>query len=216
MKPKNPEVGKWKTNQVEYKPRKIKPTFDMLLNKYVRQAGSRATRQYGKRPRSPSTERSHRYQESAGGFKRQITRQMMQSRLLYPGESSYWRVKEQGAKAANMERRLVPEESLVIGTHVLKLKDPVIKPAYNKPIIAIVPKATSSDHEAGSSRTEIAKSRDPKYTQPKWCPPGITKTQKRKLQRARNREKAEREADQARDAKFDSEKPTEEAIWFLL
>ena len=49
MKPKNPEVGKWKTNQVEYKPKKIKPTFDMLLNKYVRQAGSKVTRQHGKR-----------------------------------------------------------------------------------------------------------------------------------------------------------------------
>ena len=26
IKPENPEVGKWKTNQVEYKPKKIKPT----------------------------------------------------------------------------------------------------------------------------------------------------------------------------------------------
>ena len=32
MKPKNPEIGKWKTNQVEYRPKKFKPTFDMLLN----------------------------------------------------------------------------------------------------------------------------------------------------------------------------------------
>ena len=54
IKPRNPEVGKWKTNQVEYKPKRIKPTFDMLLNKYVRQAGSKWDQRHGKRPRSPS------------------------------------------------------------------------------------------------------------------------------------------------------------------
>ena len=37
-----------KKNQVEYKPKKIKPTFDMLLNKYVRQAGSKVNQQHGK------------------------------------------------------------------------------------------------------------------------------------------------------------------------
>ena len=61
MKPRNPEVGKWKTNQVEYKPKRIKPTFDMLLNKYVRQAGSKLDHQHGKRPRSPSIEGSGQY-----------------------------------------------------------------------------------------------------------------------------------------------------------
>ena len=96
---------------------------------------------------------------------------------------------------------------MVIGTHVLKLKDLVTEPLNDKPILAIVPKATSNDHEAGSSQTEVTRPRDPKYTQPKWCPPGITKTQKRKLQRARNREKAEKEAEQARDAEFNAERP---------
>ena len=164
----------------------------MLLNKYARQAGSKVTRPHGKRPRSPSAEISYRHPELAGEPKRQVTRQTVQSRLVYTGDSSYWRVKEQGAKAADIERRLIPEKSLVIGTHVLKLKDPVTEPAADKPILAIVPKATSNDHEAGSSQTEVIKSRDPKYIQPKWCPPGITKTQKRKLQRARNRESQRR------------------------
>ena len=31
------------------------------------------------------------------------------------------------------------------------------------------------DHEVSTSK---AKPRDPKYTQPKWCPPGLTKTMK--------------------------------------
>ena len=103
---------------------------------------------------------------------------------------------------------------MVIGTHVLKLKDPVAEPATDKPILAIMPKATTSDHEAGSSQTEVTKSRDPKYTQPKWCPPGITKTQRRKLQRARNREKAKKEAEQARDAEFNAERPmVPDQVW---
>ena len=80
---------------------------------------------------------------------------------------------------------MIPDKSLVIGTHVLKLKDPVTEPAADKPIFAIMPKVISSDHEAGSSQTEVTRPRDPKYIQPKWCPPGITKTQKRKLQKGK-------------------------------
>ena len=77
-----------------------------------------------------------------------------------------------------------------------------------------MPKVTSSEHKAESSRNEVAKPRDPKYTKLKWCPSGITKTQKRKLQRARNREKVEKEAEQARDAEFNAERPMVSAqVW---
>ena len=62
-----------------------------------------------------------------------------------------------------IERGLIPEKSLVIGTHVLKLKDPVTEPAADEPILAIVPKVTSNDHEAGSSQTEVIKFRDPGF-----------------------------------------------------
>ena len=95
---------------------------------------------------------------------------------MYPGGSSYWRGKAQEAKAADLGGGLVQNNSLVIGTHVLKLKDPAIGLADDEPILAIVPKVTSSDHEAGSSQVIVAKPREPKYTQPKWCLPGITKT----------------------------------------
>ena len=44
-----------------------------------------------------------------------------------------------------------------------------------KPLIA-------NDHKAGSS-----KSTADKYHQPRWCPSGLTNTQKRKLQRLRNK-----------------------------
>ena len=48
-----------------------------------------------------------------------------------------------------------------------------------KPVMA-------NDHDAGSS-----KSAADKYHQPRWCPSGLTHTQKRKLQRLRNKEKKE-------------------------
>ena len=48
---------------------------------------------------------------------------------------------------------------------------------------------TTNNHEAGGSK--IAD----KYHQPRWCPEGLTHTQKRKLQRLRNKEKREKEAE---------------------
>jgi hypothetical protein len=40
IKPQSPKVGQWKVNTANAKYKQIKPTFDMLLNKYVRQAGA--------------------------------------------------------------------------------------------------------------------------------------------------------------------------------
>jgi hypothetical protein len=37
----------------------------------------------------------------------------------------------------------------------------------------------------GEEKKKEKPPRDPKYTQPKWCPRGLNKTQRRKLQRAR-------------------------------
>ena len=56
-----------------------------------------------------------------------------------------------------------------------------------------------NDHEASTSK---AKPRDPKYTQRKWCPLGLTKTMKRRLQRMRNHEKVERKEEKQRDELF--------------
>ena len=55
VKPKSPEIGKWKRNEVKVQRKRIKPTFDMLLSKYANQsAGSSSNRpSYLKRPRSP-------------------------------------------------------------------------------------------------------------------------------------------------------------------
>jgi hypothetical protein len=40
----------------------------------------------------------------------------------------------------------------------------------------------------------VNKTTDPKYSMPRWCPSGLTRSQKRKLQRLRAKENQEKEA----------------------
>ena len=63
-----------------------------------------------------------------------------------------------------------------------------------KPVMA-------NDHEAGSNKAAD------KYHQLRWCPEGLTHTQKRKLQRLRNKEKREQEAGKMRDEHFNKYRP---------
>ena len=60
----------------------------------------------------------------------------------------------------------------------------------------------ANDHEAGSSKDAADK-----YHQPRWCPSGLTHTQKRKLQRLRNKEKKEQEKEKMRDEDFNRYMP---------
>ena len=105
------------------------------------------------------------------------------------GAQKMWRPKSPSAGNSEPGKRQEPNAnagSIVIGAHELKLKEPVIgdKPAAsNESILVIQPRSSANDHEASTSK---AKPRDPKYTRPKWCPPGLTKTKKRRLQRMRN------------------------------
>jgi AAA15 family ATPase/GTPase len=43
--------------------------------------------------------------------------------------------------------------------------------------------------------TFTIKTADPKYSMPRWCPAGLTRSQKRKLQRLRAKESQEKEAE---------------------
>jgi hypothetical protein len=43
--------------------------------------------------------------------------------------------------------------------------------------------------------TTTVKTADPKYSMPRWCPAGLTRSQKRKLQRLRAKESQEKEAE---------------------
>ena len=59
-----------------------------------------------------------------------------------------------------------------------------------------------------ANNLEASGSKEPdKYHQPRWCPKGLTHTQKRKLQRLCNKEKREQEAEKARDEYFNKYRP---------
>jgi hypothetical protein len=52
-----------------------------------------------------------------------------------------------------------------------------------------------SANTAKKEDTTIIKTADPKYSMPRWCPAGLTRSQKRKLQRLRAKESQEKEAE---------------------
>ena len=62
----------------------------------------------------------------------------------------------------------------------------------------------ANDHEASSSSSAS------KYHQPRWCPPGLSHSQKRRLQHLRRQEQKEREAEKLRDEHFNNT-----GQWFL-
>lgn len=95
-------------------------------------------------------------------------------------------------KSGNIKQD-INADSIIIGTHMLNIQQPTVSINSGnptEPIFTITPRSSANDNEAGTSQ---AKPRDPKCTRPKWCPPGLTKKQKRKLQRLRNQEKIEKE-----------------------
>jgi hypothetical protein len=59
----------------------------------------------------------------------------------------------------------------------------------------------ANDHEASGSKSH------PEYFLPRWCPPGLTHTQRRKLQRLRLREKREKELEKQIDEDFNNYRP---------
>ena len=59
----------------------------------------------------------------------------------------------------------------------------------------------ANDHEASSSGSAS------KYHQPRWCPPGLSHSQKRRLQRLRRQEQKEQEAEKLREEHFNKYRP---------
>ena len=132
-------------------------------------------------------------------------RQPMRSRLVFLNIPE----KSQSSIAVNMlEKSPAGSDSINIGTQVVTMRPSATSNSYGKgPILTIAPRFAANDHEASSGRgpppPKEKKPVDPKYTQPVWCPPGLTKTQKRKLQRLRNQDRAEKEAERLRDERFE-------------
>jgi len=69
-----------------------------------------------------------------------------------------------------------------------------VNPSIQRPIMA-------NDREASSSSSTS------KYYQPRWCPPGLTRTQRRKLQRLRAQVKKEQEFKRLRDKQSNHYRP---------
>src|SRR3954471_1232694 len=95
----------------------------------------------------------------------------------------------------------------MVGTKMLKLKEPIViddSAIASDGVVAVPQGPMANDHEASTSEVKLKNS---KYTQPKWCPPGLSKSQNRILQRMRNHEKVEQEAEKLRDEWFNKECP---------
>jgi hypothetical protein len=76
---------------------------------------------------------------------------------------------------------------------------------FEKPVNVSQKLVLANDHEAGSSN--LMDQDKEKYFQPGWYPPGLTHTQKRRLQHLRHQEQKEQEAEKMRDEQFDMYRP---------
>ena len=70
VKPKSPEIGKWKTNEAKVQRKRIKPTFDTLLSKYANQAADSSSNRSSnlKRSRSPPREEFQHHASPYGSW----------------------------------------------------------------------------------------------------------------------------------------------------
>jgi hypothetical protein len=68
-------------------------------------------------------------------------------------------------------------------------------------VVTSTPEVVANDHETSGS------SSNSKYFLPRWCPLGLTRTQRRKLQRLRFQEKREKELEKQRDEAFNQYMP---------
>jgi hypothetical protein len=71
----------------------------------------------------------------------------------------------------------------------------------NKVVTSTPEVVAANDHEASGSGSNS------KYFLPRWCPPGLTRTQRRKLQCLRFQEKREKELEKQRDEAFNQYRP---------
>jgi hypothetical protein len=100
--------------------------------------------------------------------------------------------------------RTTSQDIIQIGTMVVPVEKDSKRPVVlNNQVGTSAQKGSvaTSDHEASGSGSNS------KYFLPRWCPPGLTHTQRRKLQRLRLREKKEKELEEQRDKIFNSYRP---------
>ena len=122
-----------------------------------------------------------------------------------PAPRFEYRIKEKKEEQKLVADPEKPKTDVVqIGEVKVPIKDTGKKPMDIEKSVEVPSQklVMANDHEAGSS-----KSAADKYHQPRWCPSGLTHTQKRKLQRLRNKEKKEQEEEKIRDENFNRYRP---------
>jgi hypothetical protein len=98
--------------------------------------------------------------------------------------------------------RTTSQDIIQIGSmDVPIVEDGKIPIVPNNKVVTSTPKVAANDHEASGS------SSNSKYFLPRWCPPGLTRTQRRKLQRLRFQEKRVKELEKERDEAFNQYRP---------
>ncbi|RLM78655.1 uncharacterized protein C2845_PM12G13800 [Panicum miliaceum] len=147
-----------------------------------------------------------RYKGETQRFKVQRINDLTSRKRSPPLVKQVYRVKRKDEDVQPMKvdpERTTSDDIIQIGTAKVVVKD-VGKPPFVigdsvGPSVQDVPKA--NNNKASSSNTSS------KYCQLRWCPPGLTRTQKRKLQRLRFQENKEKELEKQRDASFNSIRP---------
>ena len=122
----------------------------------------------------------------------------------HPPKQEY-RIKKKEGEAQPMQ----VDSGKTITSDVVQISDVnvVVKDIEKRPMVfdkSVYPRnqkrVMTDNHEASSSSTD-------QYSQPRWCPPGLTDTQKRKLQRLRRQEQKEQEAERLRNEQLNKYKP---------
>jgi hypothetical protein len=99
--------------------------------------------------------------------------------------------------------RTTSQDIIQIGSMDVLIGEDVKRPIVsNNKVVTSTPEvfATANSHEASGSGSNS------KYFLPRWCPPGLTRTQRRKLQRLSFSDKREKELEMQRDEAFNQYK----------
>jgi hypothetical protein len=97
--------------------------------------------------------------------------------------------KEEVQKMEFDPKRITGQDIIQIGSMDVPIGEDGKRPIVpNNKVVTSTPEVVAAnDHEASGS------SSNSKYFLPRWCPPGLTRTQRRKLQRLRFQEKRGKE-----------------------
>jgi hypothetical protein len=114
------------------------------------------------------------------------------------------KIREEEVQEMNIDlERTTGLDIIQIGTMNVPVEESGKRPVVpNNQVVTPTQKGSvANDHEANGSKSR------PECFLPRWCPPGLTHTQRRKLQRLRLHEKREKELEKKREEDFNSYRP---------